>query len=158
MKILLATDGSKYALAAAAKCCDLLTISKESHLRIVSVADISQPVRAEYFGVSNDFYLTLSKQLKETAGTYVEMTKQLVEKKVGKEAQIETAVLVGTPKMSIVEDAEDWGADLIVVGSHGYGFFERMLIGSVSDAILHHSPCSVLVVKIDEEIQEEDSD
>ncbi len=51
------------------------------------------------------------------------------------------------PKESIVEEAQKWSADLIVLGSHGYGFWERMLLGSVSNAVVHHAPCSVLIVR-----------
>ena len=54
---------------------------------------------------------------------------------------------LGRPAQVIVEAAERWGADVIVAGSHGHGFWGRLAIGSVSDAVLHHAPCSVLVVR-----------
>ena len=57
-----------------------------------------------------------------------------------------TKVVKGSPKEAIVEEAEQWGADLIVMGSHGYGFWQRALLGSVSESVVHHAPCSVLVV------------
>ncbi len=60
---------------------------------------------------------------------------------------ITKAVVRGSPGQVVVEEAERWGADLIVVGSHGYGFWSRTLLGSVSQAIVHHAPCSVLVVR-----------
>lgn len=60
---------------------------------------------------------------------------------------ITNAVVRGSPGQVVVEEAERWGADLIVVGSHGYGFWSRTLLGSVSQAIVHHAPCSVLVVR-----------
>src|SRR5215213_10982752 len=60
---------------------------------------------------------------------------------------LSTHILCGSPEQSIVAEAEDWGADLIVVGSHGYGFWERMFLGSVSNAVVHHASCSVLVVR-----------
>ena len=58
-----------------------------------------------------------------------------------------TEVLCGPPAQEIVQQAEDWGADLVVVGSHGYGFWSRALLGSVSNSVVHHAPCSVLVVR-----------
>jgi nucleotide-binding universal stress UspA family protein len=56
-------------------------------------------------------------------------------------------VLFGSPESRIVETAEQMQADLIVVGSHGYNRWERLLLGSVSDSVIHHAPCSVLVVR-----------
>lgn len=57
-------------------------------------------------------------------------------------------VLVGLAKVDIVEHAEQIGADLIVVGRHGEGFWES-LIGSVADSVLHHAQCDVLAVDIE---------
>jgi nucleotide-binding universal stress UspA family protein len=47
----------------------------------------------------------------------------------------------------ILDEAERWGADLIVVGSHGYRAWERFLLGSVSQAVVSHAKCSVEVVR-----------
>jgi nucleotide-binding universal stress UspA family protein len=60
---------------------------------------------------------------------------------------VSTEVITGSTKRTIVEEAEDWGADLIVVGSHGYHNWERMLLGSVSQSVAAHAPCSVLIVR-----------
>jgi nucleotide-binding universal stress UspA family protein len=61
--------------------------------------------------------------------------------------QLTTKVVKGSPNQEIVEEAENWGADLIIMGSHGYGFWRRSLLGSVSESVVHLAPCSVLVVK-----------
>jgi nucleotide-binding universal stress UspA family protein len=47
----------------------------------------------------------------------------------------------------ILDEAERWGADLIVLGSHGYRAFKRFLLGSVSQAVATHAPCSVEIVR-----------
>ena len=47
----------------------------------------------------------------------------------------------------IVEEARGWGADLIVGGSHGYGFMKRMLLGSVAGTVVANAHCSVHVVR-----------
>jgi nucleotide-binding universal stress UspA family protein len=60
---------------------------------------------------------------------------------------VETEVVAGTPEQELVKKAEEWEADLIVTGSHGHGFWKRTWLGSVSDALIHHAPCSVLVIK-----------
>ena len=46
-----------------------------------------------------------------------------------------------------VETAEEMGADMIVLGSHGYKRWERLLLGSVSNSVVHHAHCSVMVVR-----------
>ncbi len=50
-------------------------------------------------------------------------------------------------KETIIQRATDWKADLIVMGSHGRTGIERFLLGSVSQAVLSHAPCSVEIVK-----------
>ena len=56
-------------------------------------------------------------------------------------------VLSGSPKRVILEEAERFGADLIVVSSHGHGMLERFLLGSVSQAVALHAKCSVEIVR-----------
>jgi nucleotide-binding universal stress UspA family protein len=60
---------------------------------------------------------------------------------------VRTAVEEGIPKTVIVDAARSWEADLIVVGSHGYGRFQRAVLGSVALGVLTDAPCSVLVAK-----------
>jgi len=54
----------------------------------------------------------------------------------------------GAPFTTIVDEALAWRADLIVVGSHGKGWVDRMLIGSVTEDLLNNLPCAVLVVPV----------
>ena len=61
--------------------------------------------------------------------------------------EVETFSRQGDPADAILDVAEEQGADLIIVGSHGYNRWERLLLGSVSDSVIHHAPCSVLVVR-----------
>ena len=42
------------------------------------------------------------------------------------------------------------GADVVVLGSHGHGWLQRVLLGSVSHHVLHHAPCPVLVMRHDQ--------
>jgi nucleotide-binding universal stress UspA family protein len=67
----------------------------------------------------------------------------------GRRDQVPTSFLIweGDPAESIVDAANSEGADLIVVGSHGRSTFGRALIGSVSDQVVRHAPCPVLVVR-----------
>lgn len=51
------------------------------------------------------------------------------------------------PAAAILDAALKWGADLIVVGSHGRSRLDRFLLGSVSDRVVRHARCSVQVVR-----------
>ena len=53
----------------------------------------------------------------------------------------------GIPADVILEEAENVGADLIVVGTGRKNVAERLVLGSVSEKVLHHAPCDVLVVR-----------
>ena len=53
---------------------------------------------------------------------------------------------VGHPGALIRDLAKDWNADLIVMGRRGLSSLQEVFLGSVSNYILHHAPCSVLVV------------
>jgi nucleotide-binding universal stress UspA family protein len=60
---------------------------------------------------------------------------------------ISSTVVIDSPKDAIVEEAERWGADLIVVGSHGYRGPEHALLGSVSQAVATQAKCSVEIAR-----------
>jgi nucleotide-binding universal stress UspA family protein len=56
-------------------------------------------------------------------------------------------VIEGEPREEILAMAEAWPADAIVVGSHGRKGLDRVLLGSVSDGVVRHAACSVMVVR-----------
>lgn len=60
---------------------------------------------------------------------------------------VESTVVVGHPAEEIVRAAAEPGVDLVVVGARGLGRFKRLILGSVSERVLHHAACPVLVVK-----------
>lgn len=62
-------------------------------------------------------------------------------------AKIEHEILQGNAAEIILETAESWPADLIIVGSHGRKGMSLFLLGSVSNAVVSHAPCSVVVIR-----------
>jgi nucleotide-binding universal stress UspA family protein len=58
------------------------------------------------------------------------------------------AILRGDPKSVLLDRATEWKPDLIVVGSHGLKGLNRLLMGSVSEAMVRHAACSVQVVRV----------
>ncbi|WP_326638796.1 universal stress protein [Nonomuraea fuscirosea] len=59
---------------------------------------------------------------------------------------VRTTFLPDDPRTALIEATRD--AELLVVGSHGYGTFAGMLLGSVSHALLHQAPCPLAVARI----------
>lgn len=60
---------------------------------------------------------------------------------------IETVVREGDARRTIIEEAEAWGADLILMGTHGRTGLKRALMGSVAQWVVAHAKCSVEVVR-----------
>jgi nucleotide-binding universal stress UspA family protein len=58
-----------------------------------------------------------------------------------------TSVLGESPKWRIIDDAKEWNADLVVVGSHGRRGLTRVLLGSVSEGVAMNAHCSVEVIR-----------
>ena len=147
MKILIATDGSEYSREAIEKCCKMVLMESAS-VKLVSVVEPVTPIAAEPFAISADYMHEAQAALIKQADGFVAEAEMLIREKVpDRNVEISSQVSIGNPARAVVEAAQDWGADLIVVGSHGYGFWGRMLIGSVSQAIINHAPCSVMVVR-----------
>ncbi len=61
--------------------------------------------------------------------------------------KVRTLLRSGVPHTEIVAAAKDEHADLVVVGTHGRGALQRLLIGSVADRVVRTAPCPVLVVR-----------
>ncbi|MBK9165644.1 MAG: universal stress protein [Acidobacteria bacterium] len=145
MKILLATDGSKQSEAAI----DMLknfSFKATDEMKIVSVVDMAVPMAIDIYGG----YLPDTTEMEKTAREHAEkVLSETCERLEGicTNLTVTSDVLFGSPESRIVETAEEWGADLIVVGSHGYSRWERLLLGSVSQSVVHHAPCSVMVVR-----------
>jgi len=147
MKILLAIDGSPCSERAVEEVARR-PWPADSQVRIISVVEPPAPLVAEpYMGMTG--YLDEVETLKRKQAVEV-LERATAKLRGGAESaglQVSTEVLNGSPKRIIVEEAETWGADLVVVGSHGYRSWERMLLGSVSQAVAAHAECSVEIVR-----------
>jgi nucleotide-binding universal stress UspA family protein len=139
-RILLATDGSPSAESATREAVELaqatgwpLTIVTVWHLPVtgfayeplVAVPEVEETVRE-----SAVHALDAASAVARAAGI-----------------EPDTVLADGVPADEICALAEQRGATLVVVGSHGWGPVRRLLFGSVSSAVLHHAPCPVLVVR-----------
>ena len=147
MKILLATDGTKYS-EDAIKILTNFKLSGEDLVKIISVIDMALPFSIDLYGGFSQPDIDFEKTIRENADTILTESSEKIKGLLSdKKVEITTEVLFGSPESRIVETAEEMSADLIIVGSHGYNSWERLLLGSVSDSVVHHAPCSVLVVR-----------
>jgi nucleotide-binding universal stress UspA family protein len=147
MRILFATDGAKQS-DAAAEMLKKFALSDGDEIKIVSVVDMAVPMAIDIYGGYLPDTTELEKTARENAVKLLgRMEKQIKSLFPEKSLSISTEVLFGSPESRIVETAEAIHPDVIVLGSHGYSRWERLLLGSVSDSVVHHAPCSVLIVR-----------
>ena len=146
MKIVLAIDGSACSNAAvddvARRCWPA-----DSQVRVISVIEPPAQLTSGPWTYANSYEEQEALERAQAEETLSAAATKLREGKGSNTLNITTEVMVGSPKRIIVEEAEKWGADLIVVGSHGYRSWERMLLGSVSQAVALHAECSVEIVR-----------
>lgn len=149
MKILVATDGSDFSRTAIERTCEIAREQRQlPEIKVISVYEALAPIATEPFAVSAEYHAELNKFGKLQAENWAKEAVDLIENRSnGSKPTVTSTVNMGKPASSIVDTASSWGADLIVMGSHGRGFWKRMTLGSVSDAVLHHAPCSVLIAK-----------
>jgi nucleotide-binding universal stress UspA family protein len=147
MKIVLAIDGSACSDAAVDEVARR-PWPADSQVRIISVMELPAPLTSEQWLPSAEYFKEVeTAERTQAVKTLAAATAKLREGIGSNLLNITTEVLVGSPKRVIVEEAEKWGADLIVVGSHGYRSWERMLLGSVSQTVALHAECSVEIVR-----------
>jgi nucleotide-binding universal stress UspA family protein len=137
MRVLLATDGSEDARTAGAWLTQL-PLPAGSHLRVVCAVSI--PPSALDIPPVRDFVASLRAAAKRDAEA---ARAELAPWFTDSDAQ----VLEGDARETILRAAEEWPADLIVLGARGLGAMAGFLLGSVSLGVARHARCSVLVVK-----------
>ena len=145
-RILIATDGSDFGTAAVDAACSMIDPATTS-VRVISAYAEALPVAVDPAFISEKYYEEVEAGNRELAKQIVARAEDRIRRRVGAPSiDIKKMVVRGDADHEIVEAARRWKADLVVIGSHGRGFWGRLL-GSVSDGVVHHAPCSVLVVK-----------
>ena len=142
-RILLATDGSEEATLAARTAIDIADkTGSELHIILVGlsvsyvgmgpleIADIPGPAQEELNQEGQRLLNAQARWVEANGGTVAE-----------------AHLRIGKPDEEIVSQAEELGAGLIVIGSRGVGGIRRALMGSVSDSVVRHAHCPVLVVR-----------
>lgn len=145
-KAVIALDGSSHAMAAA-RFLAALSLAPAPAVRLLAVVEPPRlPLAApEVLGVPVLSALDeLARERRaELAGVLAQAEADL-SRSVG---AVERSVVMGHPGEEILAAASEPGVDLVVVGARGLGAIKRLVLGSVSERVLHHAPCSVLIVK-----------
>jgi nucleotide-binding universal stress UspA family protein len=148
--VLLAIDGSTEASLATEAAVEI-TLKTRSELHLVYVHSdppLTTLYKGEYLGGVQDLDLELDEQLenaRRAAQGVLDTAVRKVHSLGGAVAQAH--LMEGKAPQKIVSLAEDLGVGLIVMGSRGRGGVSRTLMGSVSDSVVRHAHCPVLVVR-----------
>ena len=147
-KILLATDGSASSDRAAQSIADR-PWGKETEIEVFSVVELVLPTTQALLEppyVESEQLEAQRAEAMQRAQNAVASAKRILSKTFSQVAE-SISVLVSGPKAVITEEADQTGADLIVVGSHGHRGVERFLLGNVSEGVALHAHCSVEVIR-----------
>ena len=146
MKLLLAVDGSP--------CSDVAVeeVGRRpwpdgSSVKVMTAFELPTPPTPEGWALPASYFDEMDVALRKQARSIVDRAIEKLKSRLDKTIALDGAVLCGPAAAVILDEAETWGADLIVVGSHGYGALKRFLLGSVSHSVVSHAPCSVEVVR-----------
>lgn len=142
-RILVPTDGSAGVERAVRHAVDLASVHGATvhALYVVNVAShATLPMEGAFEGVTE--------MLRTDAEDAVGMVEAVAD---DYDVPVETAIIEGTPSTEIVRYAEEEGCDLVVMGTHGRGGIDRLLLGSVAEKVVRGSNVPVLTVRVDED-------
>src|SRR5574338_185263 len=146
MKILLAVDGSSCSDAAVEEV-GRRPWPEGSSIKVLTTFELPSPPTPEGWALPANYFEDMDMALRNQAENIVDRAIATLKPKLNKTIAIDAQIIPGAPRSVILDEAENWGADLIVVGSHGYRAWERFLLGSVSQSVVSHAKCSVEVVR-----------
>ncbi len=140
MRVVLATDGSEHANEAA-KFLAHLPHSKQLEISVLTIVNV--PYLSSASSASGWRSETIQRETKAAQETY----QQIAEMFEGADATLQHIIGEGYLGETIVEEAAKRDADLVVMGARGRSTISRILLGSTSDYVATHAPCSVLVIR-----------
>jgi len=146
MKVLLAVDGSDYSLTAVDSVARR-PWPKDTEVRVITAMEPLFLPTTDTWALPDSYYQELEASAREKAKSAISTAIARIEASDVAKVKVSSEIREGQPADVIIGAAEEWGADLIILGSHGYKGWQRLLLGSVSHAVATHAPCSVEIVR-----------
>jgi nucleotide-binding universal stress UspA family protein len=147
MKILIAVDGSPcsdVAVDEAAK----RPWPEGSEIKVVSVVEpLPVTPMTETWTLPPDYFDQWERAVEDRANAALDSALSKLSSRKDKAVKVTSEILKGHARDVILDEAKSWPADLILVGSHGYRGLKRLWLGSVSQAVASHAPCSVEIIR-----------
>ncbi|MGL5078437.1 MAG: universal stress protein [Waterburya sp.] len=127
-------------------------------LHVLSSEEAGCPIMSSYFAKPIDHCIHLDPKIIAQANQVYEQEWELFRQKglellrdfakvaIASGVKVESSQITGHPSSTICDFAQACQADIIVIGKRGYSGLQEMFLGSISNYVVHHSPCSVLLV------------
>lgn len=147
--IVVATDGSEAASAALAEAVALARHTGDD----IAAITVWQALQGD-FGLAFPATALLDELLDAERNHAIATLERALDHGREHGVAVRTRLATGDPAEQICAFAEEVGARLVAVGTHGYGTVATLLLGSVSGAVIRKAPCPVLVVRAAEQAQE----
>lgn len=146
MKILVAVDGSASSEAAVEQVA-LISWPAKTEVKVLSVIEPIINSMTEAWALPDSYYEKVVKAEEDRATAALGRAIDWLSHSPSTELAVSQELARGFSKEVILDEADRWGSDLIVLGSHGYRGLTRFLLGSVSRAVADHAKCSVMIVR-----------
>ena len=144
--VLVATDGSEDSFQAV-RFLQSLDLPRQTRLRLLSVVErLRYPTTAPQ-SVRGQLVRMLKELEAERRGKLDKVLERAAGQLDDKITRVTRYTPTGDPAEEILKTTQDFDTDLVVVGARGLGGVARVLLGSVSEKVLHHARCPVLIVK-----------
>ena len=129
-------------------------------LHVLSGEEPDSPIMSHYPAVGDDYHYThlppkvtqmanqmYGKQWKDFENEGLDILRSFADVAIARGIETEFTQITGHPSSTICEFAQSCQANIIVIGRRGHSGFQEMLLGSASNYVVHHAPCSVLLVQ-----------
>ncbi len=148
LKVLLATDGSESSDQAARSIAER-PWPAGTEVRVLSAVELILPAGYAFFEPPNfdtPFLESARAEAMKRSQDAIGRAREALDA-AGLKSSESISVLMESARTIILNEATEWGADLIVLGSHGHRGIDRLLLGSVSESVAMHAACSVDVIR-----------